>query len=308
VTSADQHHRVVPVAIERRRQPLQIGSHLIGKCLDLARRGTQQIGYSIGHQRSEVDAVGVGLQRGERQAVWVGAEPVAERPGAEFLGALVDRRCRESVTGSERRDEGAVVEQRAEAVRRRVAEIDRARIASMRLQQRHQPGVDGGERLVPFDLDELAVALDDRLAEPIGVVVEMAQRRTLGADEPAGEHIVAVTPDALDAVALGRDLECDLEPTPGLAQRAGSIGLASRRDIGVGAHDSPGMVGGLRSRRVSGRVQRSMTTARPRSRRRRRAPGTSSPRSSCSPAEEASDSDVDVCADVDAAVRWEPEV
>ena len=78
---------------------------------------------------------------------------------------------------------------------------------------------------------------DQGAAEPVGVLVELLERRALGADEAVAEHVVAVPPDALDGVVAHRDFEA----APGLAQRAGAVvdgvGLG-----GVGHEWSPSMV------------------------------------------------------------------
>ena len=69
-----------------------------------------------------------------------------------------------------------------------------------------------------------AVALDERPAQPVGVLVELLEGRALGADEPVAEHVLAVAADAGDpGVAVGAG-QPDLEPAARLAQRAGAEG------------------------------------------------------------------------------------
>ena len=51
------------------------------------------------------------------------------------------------------------------------------------------------------DLDELAVAPHERPAQPVGILVQLLQRRALRADEAVAEHVVAVAADARDLLA-----------------------------------------------------------------------------------------------------------
>ncbi len=85
--------------------------------------------------------------------------------------------------------------------------------------------VDLGEGLVPAHLDEGPVPLDHRAAQPVRVLVELAQGRALGADEAVAEHVGPVAADAahpLDPVGVAGD--GDLQPAAGLAERAGPEG------------------------------------------------------------------------------------
>ena len=52
-----------------------------------------------------------------------------------------------------------------------------------------------------LDLDERAVALDERAAQPVRVLVELLERRALGADVALAEHVVAVAADPHDLLA-----------------------------------------------------------------------------------------------------------
>ena len=95
-----------------------------------------------------------------------------------------------------------------------------AGVAAMLVEQRKEARFDRGERFVPRHLDELAVSLDHGSAQPVGIVVQMAERRTLRADVAAREHVVTVATDSFDALgAVVGGCERDLEAAPGLAQR-----------------------------------------------------------------------------------------
>jgi hypothetical protein len=69
-----------------------------------------------------------------------------------------------------------------------------------------------------------AVALDERLAQPIGIFVQLLQRAALRTDEPLAERILSITTDAFDLDTL----HLDLEAARCLTQRTGAI-----RDTGV---------------------------------------------------------------------------
>jgi hypothetical protein len=103
-----------------------------------------------------------------------------------------------------------------------VAEVDPDGVAPVDLDERQEPLLDLGERLVPADLDERAVPLDQRPPEPVGVLLELAEGRPLGADEPVTEHVVAVAADARDSLGAVAADEADLQATAGLAERAGA--------------------------------------------------------------------------------------
>jgi hypothetical protein len=78
---------------------------------------------------------------------------------------------------------------------------------------------DEGERLVPGDRDVPAVALDERRAEPVRILVELLEGRALRTDEAVAEHVVTVAPYPHDAVILVGHLDTARR----LAQRTGSV-------------------------------------------------------------------------------------
>ena len=144
------------------------------------------------------------------------AEHVAR---GQVLGHLVDARGAEDVLRPERLCQRAHVELEVDDVRRRVADVERHGVAAVLLEDRRQAAVDLGQRLVPGRLRERPVALDERRAQAVRVVVDRAQRPALGADEPVREDVVGVAGDARDAVLVERDGQA----AGGLAQRAGDV-------------------------------------------------------------------------------------
>jgi hypothetical protein len=185
---------------------------------------------AVRHQRvgaqdqQVVGAIHVGHRNGEH-----GAEHVA---GGDLLGHLVERARREDVLGAEGADEPGEVDEHAQAVRRGVAEIQRGGVATVLLEDRLQPGVDLGERLVPGRLAQLAVAPDHRRAEAIRILVELLEPVRLGTEEAAAEHVVGIAADRDHLGAAGGDLQTARR----LAERAGA---EARPHIGVGAHRRP---------------------------------------------------------------------
>jgi hypothetical protein len=102
-------------------------------------------------------------------------------------------------------------------VRDRVAEVDGRRAAAVGGQQRRQPGLDLGPRLVERRRHQLTAAAHQRRGQAVGIVVQLAERHALGADEPGAQDVVGVAADAQDLGPVGGDRE----PAGGLAQRAG---------------------------------------------------------------------------------------
>src|SRR5439155_18166890 len=92
------------------------------------------------------------------------------------------------------------------------------------LEDGRQPALDLGEGLVPCRLDEAAVTLDQRRAQPVRVFVQVFQRHALGAEEAAAEDIVFRTADRRDAaLAVHARRGADLQPAAGLAQGADAV-------------------------------------------------------------------------------------
>ncbi len=140
--------------------------------------------------------------------------------GGDVLGHLVDRRGGEDVARAHGLGEHPAVDQRVEVVRIRVAEVDADRIAAVLVEKRTETAIDLREGVIPRDLLEARAGADQRHADPVRILVQRLQRKALRADEPPAEHVIRVTPDPLQRVALERQLE----PTAGLTQRARAIG------------------------------------------------------------------------------------
>ena len=87
-------------------------------------------------------------------------------------------------------------------------------MAAVRGDDGAEPAVDLGERLVPRRLDELAVALDTRRADAVGIGVELAQRRGRGGGLDAAGNRVAGTPAGVRSRFLALAARLDREPLP----------------------------------------------------------------------------------------------
>jgi hypothetical protein len=105
-----------------------------------------------------------------------------------------------------------------EVVNVRIAEIHRARVASVGVQQRRQALGDSAEGLLECGLAEPARFLDQRLAKPVRVLVKRLRRHPLGAQEASAEDVLGVAAN-LDDPSFG---VLDREPARRLAQRAGA--------------------------------------------------------------------------------------
>jgi hypothetical protein len=91
-----------------------------------------------------------------------------------------------------------------------------------------QRRLDGAERLVPADLPPQVAFPDQRLAQPVGVLVEPAEAGPLRADEALAERIVLVAADAGHVSAL---VKGQRQAADGFAERACPVD-------GRGHHDS----------------------------------------------------------------------
>ena len=180
---------------------------------EVGRRAQAPVGLpGVGPEHQQVvGAVEVGHRHGPGVA--------EEEAGGHVLGHLVDGAGRAQVAGAHRLDERPQVEGAAHVVDRRVAEVQGHGVAAVGVPDPAQAHLDGGEGLVPGDRTPAVAVLHQRRPEPVRVLVELLERRALGADEPMAEHIVPVAPDPLDRVPLQRDLQ----PAGRLAERAGPV-------------------------------------------------------------------------------------
>jgi hypothetical protein len=135
----------------------------------------------------------------------------------DLLWPLVDGAGGEDVARAERAQQQAAVEHAREVVDGRIADVHGDRVATVTLDDRRQPARDLGERLVPGGRAQLTVAADQRRAQAVGVVVQVAERGSLGADEPAAEDVVPVAADPRHRAVADRELQAAC----GFAQRTG---------------------------------------------------------------------------------------
>ena len=146
-----------------------------------------------------VRAIDVGHRHGSRRA-----EQVSRR---DLLGQLVDRGCRKALLGTERLQPHAVVDEWRQVVRIRIADVCADRPATVTRDHSAQSLVDLDPRLVPRHGDEFTVALHERCADAVRVLVQLLERASLRTDEALREHVVAVATDARDGVTDDGDLQ-----------------------------------------------------------------------------------------------------
>ena len=171
------------------------------------RRGHQRAvgGQRVGPEHEQV--VGA-VQVGHRHA-----QPAAEHePGRDLLGHLVDGRGRVEVLRAQRLEQRAAVDRSREGVRGGVAQVHGDGVVAAGLAHRPEPLVDDREGLVPGGL----ATVNQRHAQPVGVLVQGLERDPLRAQEPVREHVLGVAADALH-LPVG---DLDREPTRRFAQRA----------------------------------------------------------------------------------------
>jgi hypothetical protein len=173
--------------------------------------GLQGVGAD---EEQVVGAVEVG--HGDRVGVAV------EQPAGDVLGHLVDRGRGEEAAGAEAREQHRRVEGAGHGVHVGVAEDDADGVRAVPLHDGAQACRDRVERLLPGGLAQFAVLADEGGAQPVGVAVDGAEGGTLRADEPAAEHVLAVTAGPGDPGAV----DGEGQPAGGLAQGADSQGGA----------------------------------------------------------------------------------
>jgi hypothetical protein len=176
--------------------------------------------------RAHHDQVVGAVEVGDRER----PHPAEQERRRDVLRPLVDRARRvETLDPRHRRERGDIARER-EVVRGRVADVDRDGIDAVSLDHRVQAALHLGERLVPGDLVEGVAAPDERGAQAVGVVVQLAERGALRADVALAPHIVLVRADLCDAAVLHGDLEAahrlteragvDVDSIAGLAHSA----------------------------------------------------------------------------------------
>jgi hypothetical protein len=217
-TRPDRH---VPVGRPRGPAASRIDDH------ELPAPGLQRL-ESPGHVRHRPEAPVRRVRVGAEDEQEVGPvdvryrhrqRPAEEVPAGDVLGHLVQRRGGVDVARPERLAQRARVEPARERVHHRVAQVHRDRVPPVRLDDPGEPVVYRRERLGPRGRQQVAVAPDPGLPEPVGIRVEVPERRPLRADEALAQHVGVVTPYRGDRAAL----DGQRQPAGRLAQRAGPV-------------------------------------------------------------------------------------
>ena len=171
--------------------------------------------------RREQAAVG-GQRVGAEDEQVIGAVDVGHgdrRPAAEherrghLLGVLVDGAGAVEVARLQRLEHDAAVEQAAQVVGAGVADVGGDRVAAVLGLDGGQPAIDLGEGLVPRRRAQVAAGLaDQRGAQAVGILVQLAQRGALGAHEAVAEDVVGVAADAGHRAVVDRDAAARTSP------------------------------------------------------------------------------------------------
>src|SRR5262249_27120385 len=148
---------------------------------------------------------------------WNEREMAEHAQGDEHLRQLVSGARGVDVPRAQRARERQRVRHQAEVVRDGIAVIDRDRVAAVLAPRANQTFGCAIQRVVPRRLAPARTLAEERDAKAIGVVVEVGERRCLGADVPAAEQIVRIAADRPDLLTL----DVDQDAAPGLAKRAG---------------------------------------------------------------------------------------
>ena len=144
-----------------------------------------------------------------------------QRPRRDVVGQLVDGGGGEPVSRAQQPHERGVVGQGAEAVDVRVAEVNRQRVVPVLGLHRAEPLGGVGDRLVPRHLLPLPLGgAHHRGTQAVGIVVDVLERKGLGADVPPRERILLVPAHRDDRVGV---VELHLEPAHRLAEGAGDV-------------------------------------------------------------------------------------
>ncbi len=160
----EQHHPAV--ALLEGPQPVRE----VGDCHQGA-VGRHRVGAEDQEVRGPVDI-------GDRQQQLVAVHQVRD----QLVGELVHGGGAEEVAGAQGPDHGQAVGQRAEAVHRRVAQIDPDSIAAVLVERLGQTVGHQVERLIPADLHPVLAAPAYRAPQAVRVVEDVGQGHALGAD------------------------------------------------------------------------------------------------------------------------------
>ena len=146
-----------------------------------------------------------------------------------MLWHLVDGRGRIQIVRTRRKYERANIETRRKMVDDRISEQQREGLATVLIEDAFESAIDLSEGLVPGGLLESTIAPNQGRSQSVGVVVELAEGRSLGADESAAEGILLVASNTNDPVAF----DFDRDSASGLTQRASPIDGAGLSGLGL---------------------------------------------------------------------------
>lgn len=105
-------------------------------------------------------------------------------------------------------------------------------VAAMGCHQRGKAAIDFGIGFFPGGGLKHAIALDERSAQAVRVVVQVFQSNGLGADVARAQHVGIVAPDAADLAPF----KLDLQPAASFTQGANAVmGGGGHGDLGSGS-------------------------------------------------------------------------
>jgi hypothetical protein len=139
-----------------------------------------------------------------------------ELVGRELLRELIERGRGEPVAGPQRGDEREDEELRPEMMDGRIAGVETDGIVAVRALDGADARGDVVERVVPVDALPAVRRSPQGKADPVRIVMQVLERRSLGTDVATRERVLAVPPDREDVLAGVPDLESAHR----LAQRA----------------------------------------------------------------------------------------
>lgn len=143
----------------------------------------------------------------------------------DVLGHLIQRAGAEHLPSAEALDDQRRVQAAGDGVRVRIAEVYPDRAAAVLGDHGAEALGDDGVGLGPGGLGQDAVTADQRVRQPVRVVVEFGETGAFRADESRAEHVVAVTAGTGHPAVGDRERQA----TGGLAEGADPQGCAHLR-------------------------------------------------------------------------------
>jgi hypothetical protein len=136
-------------------------------------------------------------------------DPVA----GELLGKLIEGVGAETSSRRQRRDQRVGEENRAQVVDDGLSQVDRGRVVAVLSLHRQDPLRGEVQGLPPPDLFPSLRGASDRMAQAVGILVQVSQRRGLCADVTQAERVALVATNRGDL----RLLHPHLDSAAGLA-------------------------------------------------------------------------------------------